>query len=147
MAQPMPAVTFHVNVADRVAYACRLLRKAFRLGAAVTVLGPPELLDKVDRLLWLAEPTDFVAHLRVAAGTVPTARLARTPIWLVERLDDAPSHATLVNLAAEAPALLAHVERIVEIVPADEPGRSEGRQRWRHYRNLGIEPMSHDAAS
>lgn len=143
----MPAVTFHVNVADRVAYTCRLLRKAYRLGAQVTVVGPAELLDKVDRLLWLAEPADFVAHVRVPAGATLAPRLVSTPIWLVERLDDARAHATLVNLDADAPPVLQHFERIVEIVSADEPGRTEGRQRWRHYRSLGLEPTTHDAAA
>ena len=64
----MTEIAFHVNVPDRLAYACRLLRKAVRQGARVAVTAPPATLRGLDRALWTFEPTEFVPHaLRIVA--------------------------------------------------------------------------------
>ena len=47
----MTAISFHVNLADPVAYACRLLRKAAGAGARVVVVGEPEQLRELDQAL------------------------------------------------------------------------------------------------
>ena len=48
----MTEVSFHFNVPDRAEYTCRLLRKATRQGARVTVTGPGDVLSGLDRALW-----------------------------------------------------------------------------------------------
>jgi DNA polymerase III subunit chi len=48
----MTDIAFHVNVPDRLAYACRLLRKAVRRNARVVVAGPAPLLGQLDRQLF-----------------------------------------------------------------------------------------------
>ena len=143
----MPAVTFHFNCPDRVVHAARLVRKAHRQAMRVTVLGQATDLDKLDRLLWTADPLDFVAHLLVRPGSAPAASLAETPIWLVERLADAPAWRTLIHLGDEMPEDVQRFDRIAEIVPASEPGRSAGRQRWRHYREAGLAIEAFDAGA
>ena len=60
----MAAVAFHFGMADRLAYSCRLLRKASRAGARVVVTGEAATLDQLDRLLWVFDPLEFVPHWR-----------------------------------------------------------------------------------
>ena len=48
----MTEVMFHLNVPDRLGYACRLLRKAYGSGAKVVVSAPPATLARLDVLLW-----------------------------------------------------------------------------------------------
>ena len=58
----MTEVAFHFNAPDRMAYVCRLLRKAVASGARVVVTGMPEALRQLDTALWTFSPVDFVPH-------------------------------------------------------------------------------------
>ena len=76
----MTEVEFHTGVEDRIAFACRLLRKAYRRGSRVLVTAPAEVLAELDRSLWTFDERDFVPHVRVP-GSAQAVR-ERTPIWL-----------------------------------------------------------------
>lgn len=141
-------VEFHTGVADPVAFACRLLRKAYRKGSRVLVTAPAATLATLDRELWVFEERDFVPHLRVQ-GAVPAVLAARTPIWLAEAppgaVDGAPD--VLVNLGAEMPADLQPFVRVIEVVGADAEAVQAGRQRWRTYAGRGLQITHHGAAA
>ena len=64
----MTEVMFHLDVDDRLGYACRLLRKACARHGRVVVGGPPATLARLDALLWEFDPASFVPHVRLAAG-------------------------------------------------------------------------------
>ncbi|HJV94531.1 MAG TPA: DNA polymerase III subunit chi, partial [Albitalea sp.] len=86
----MTEVQFHFNVPDRLLYACRLLRKALRSGAGgVAVSGPMGTLSRLDPLLWTFDPQEFIPHVHVRKPQDLPERLRRTPIWLVERAEQA----------------------------------------------------------
>jgi DNA polymerase IIIc chi subunit len=53
----------------------------------------------------------------------------------------------LVNLRTAAPEHAGRFERLVEIVPMDEPSRAAARQRWRGYVAQGLTPERHDVAA
>ena len=76
----MTQVEFYTGVADPVAFACCLLRKAARQGVRVQVTAPPAVLSQLDRSLWTLEAQDFVPHVRMPGA--PAAVAGRTPIWL-----------------------------------------------------------------
>ncbi len=144
----MTEVSFHFNVADRIAYVCRLLRKATRQGARLVVTGPAASLAELDRALWQFDPTDFVPHLRVQPGTDVAPRLASTPIWLADRADvAAPDHPVLVNLGRETAAGFESFARVIEIVSTDDDDRAAARARWKHYANRGYAIERHEVAA
>ena len=62
----MTEVEFHVNLPDRLQYACRLLRKAYRKGVRVAVTASPSVLTEMDRQLWACEPEGFLPHVYLA---------------------------------------------------------------------------------
>ena len=62
----MTEVSFHTGLPDKQAYACRLLRKAWRQGLRVMVTGDAATLTRLDQALWLFEQEEFVPHLRLA---------------------------------------------------------------------------------
>jgi DNA polymerase-3 subunit chi len=130
-------VAFHTGVPDKLAHGCRLLRKAYRQGARVVVAGDAATLARLDQALWTFEPLEFVPHLRLRRGETPPARLARTPIWLVEPGAAAPHHEVLVNLGPEMVEGHEAFARVIEIVAADDDDRATGRQRWRAYEAAG----------
>lgn len=143
----MSSIDFHAGLADKLAYACRLVRKAWRSGHQVVVTGPPAELSRLDQLLWTFEPGEFIPHARLRAGEAAPARLARTPVWLAERPADAARHDVLVNLGPGAAADGSGFSRVIELVGADEADAAAGRQRWRQYRAAGLEPRLHGVDS
>lgn len=139
-------VEFHTGVADRLDFACRLLRKAFRKGARVLVTAPGPLLATLDRELWTRDERDFVPHARIGATTSAALR-ERTPIWLAEDPAAAPdgAPAVLVNLGAPLPEDVHAFTRIIEIVSREPEDEAAGRQRWRAYKAQGLEVRHHAA--
>jgi DNA polymerase-3 subunit chi len=140
-------VSFHFNVPDRTEYTCRLLRKAVRKGAQVTVTGTPADLANLDRALWSFDPLEFVPHVMPRPGQALAPRLRTTPVWLVADLAQAGHHDVLVNLFDDAPAGFESFARVIEIVTADANDRAAARQRWKHYAALGYAIDKHEVAA
>lgn len=142
----MTEITFHFNVPDRLLYSCRLLRKALRAGTpGVTVTGPSAVLGRLNRMLWTFEPQEFLPHLLLGAEEVPPARLARTPVWLVERAEAAAQHPVLVYLGDEPVAGFESYARLIEVVSSDAGEREAARRRWKHYVARGYAVRGHEA--
>ncbi|HZY19264.1 MAG TPA: DNA polymerase III subunit chi [Ramlibacter sp.] len=139
----MTEIAFHVNTSDKLAYACRLLRKAWTTGAQVVVTGEPDLLRELDVSLWTFAPLEFVPH---CYGATATDRVqARTPIVLADTPRGAPHHQVLVNLGPGVPDGFERFERLIELVGAQEQDLQAGRQRWKHYASRGYALQRHEA--
>ncbi len=143
----MTEVSFHFNVPDRTAYACRLLRKALRKGAQIVVSGAPPVLADLDRALWSFDPIEFVPHVIARPGEELAPRLRTTPVWLVSDLAQAGHHDVLLNLHDEAPAGFESFARVIEIVTSDPDDRAAARQRWKHYASRGYAIEKHEVAN
>jgi DNA polymerase III subunit chi len=140
-------VEFHTSVEDAVAFACRLLRKAYRSGARAWVTAPTAGLAALDSGLWTFEERDFVPHARVQGASA--AVLMRTPLWLapqVSRVDAPDAPRVLVNVGAAAPADFEALDRLIEIVSIDADEAQAGRERWRAYKAAGLNVVHHKAA-
>lgn len=137
----MTRIDFHSNVPDKIAYACRLVRKARSQNMRVVMLAADaEQLRQLDESLWTFSDLDFLPH--VSAGS-PLA--AQTPIILTEVANaggELPHYQILVNLSQQPPANFARFERMFEIVAADDDDRLAGRERYRHYQQRGY-PLTH----
>ena len=141
-------VEFHSGVADTLAAACRILRKAHSAGAKVVVCGAADTLDRLDIALWSFEPLAFVAHVRLKGRSAPAASLLRTPIWLVDDPALAPAREVLLNLGQDIVAGWEEFARVIEIVSAAPEDAAAGRQRWRHYgERPGVELVHHVRAA
>ena len=143
----MTAVQFHVNVRDPLQYACRLLRKAARMGARVAVTGTPARLAELDRALWVFEAEEFLPHAVVLDAASLTSAQRRAPVWLVRQADLGADQSVLVNLGADVVAGFESYERLIEIVSADDDERDAGRRRWREYQARGYSPAKHEATA
>ncbi len=135
----MPEVEFHTGVADRVDYACRLLRSAWRSAVRVQLTGDDALLAAVDRALWVAPERDFVPHVRVPRARAAVA--ARTPIWLVDGAlpgDGWPAPPPVLVNAGGDGFELQGLDRVIEVVSNHADDVARGRERWRAYRERGV---------
>jgi len=137
-------ITFHFNVPDKLAYACRLLRKAYASGARVVVTGEPELLRQLDTDLWTFSALDFVPHCHAAAAQPQV--LEASPVVLSETPRATPHQQVLVNLGGRVPEGFERFERLNELVSVDGEDRQQARSRWRHYADRGYAIRRHEAA-
>ncbi|MDP3702230.1 MAG: DNA polymerase III subunit chi [Hylemonella sp.] len=138
----MTEVAFHFNAPDKLAYACRLLRKAVTTGSRVVVTAPADALARLDALLWTFSQTDFIAHVRQPAEP---GLLAASPVVLTEAPAQAlPHRQVLLNLGTQLPAGFDHYERVIEVVSLDDEDRQLARGRWKQYTELGYEIVRHD---
>ena len=137
----MTEVAFHFNAPNKLAYACRLLRKAVGSGSRVVVTAEPKDLKQLDSLLWTFSQLDFVPHaLQSAQADV----VAASPVILSESVADAPHQQVLLNLGSQVPDGFDRFERLIEVVSLDETDRQLARNRWKHYADHGYAITRHD---
>lgn len=143
-------IDFHVNVEHRLQYACRVVRRARAADHRVLVYTrDADRLARLDTALWTFSALDFVPHVYVDS---PLA--ARTPVLLAARLDGVETRfdcPVLLNLDDDVPpeptALAGRFARLIEIVARDDDDRRRGRERFRVYRDAGLQPQSHDRSA
>jgi len=141
----MAEVAFHFNVPDKLAYACRLVRKVDRHELRVVVTGDDDQLQALDRMLWELEPTDFVGHCMADAEP---AALAASRVVLAPDPATCVHRDVLVNLGWELPPLHAVFQRVIEVVSQDdEADRRHARQRWKRYAAGGHAIVRFDLAA
>lgn len=137
----MTEVAFHFNAPDRMAYACRLLRKAVNSGARVVVTGLSGTLQQLDRALWAFSPTEFVPHCLWPSDAWVAAA---SPVVLAPSAESAPHRQVLLNLAPSVPDGFEQFERVIEVVSLDDDERQSARSRWKHYVDHGYDITRHD---
>lgn len=140
----MTRIDFHSNVPDKLAYACRLVRKAraYATDARIVLFAGDKMqLNALDQALWTFSEADFLPH--VIAGS-PLA--AQTPVVLTDSdTADLQHHQILINLSPATPGNFARFERMFEIIGRDEADTLAGRQRYSYYKQRGY-PLTHFVA-
>ena len=137
----MTEVAFHFNAPDRVAYACRLLRKAVGSGAKLLVTGDADTLQQLDGALWTISPIDFVPHCHLESERYV---VAASPVILATSTQSVPHQQVLLNLGHLVPEGFERFERVIEVVGMDDEGRQLARGRWKHYADRGYTITRHD---
>jgi DNA polymerase-3 subunit chi len=135
-------VDFHSNVADKINYACRLVRKARAADCRVVLFSDdPRQLRALDEALWTFSELDFLPHVQADHALAP-----QTPVILAGNTDSAlPHHQILINLSTVTPANFDQFERMFEIVSPEPADASAGRERYRYYQQGGY-PLTHFVA-
>lgn len=139
----MTELAFHFGAPDKLAYACRLLRKAVGSGAKVLLVADAGAVSRLDADLWTMSATEFVPH--AVATAEPSAALQRAPLVLATDAGQAPHFSdVLVNLTDAVPPGFERFARVIEVVSTDAGDREHARRRWRHYTEQGYAIVRHD---
>jgi DNA polymerase III subunit chi len=143
-----PRVDFYVLAGSearaRLKLACRIAEKAYLADQRVFVwLDDAAELQSFDDLLWTFADRSFVPHEIYS----DPQQWQHTPVLLGCEAQPQQAFDVLLNLGTEVPAAAARAGRIAEIVDAEEPRRRAGRNRFRHYRDLGLVPETHNIAA
>jgi DNA polymerase III subunit chi len=128
----------------RLKYACRLAEEAYLAGKRVFIYcDDSEQLERFDELLWSFSDRSFVPHEIYSEPQ----QWQETPVLLGCTAQPEQPFDVLVNLGANVPASAANAARIVELVDDDDASRRAGRNRFRHYRDQGLAPLTHTVAA
>jgi DNA polymerase-3 subunit chi len=129
----MTRIDFHTNVPDKVAYACRLARKAWAANNRVVMLAEDDVqLAELNAAMWTFSATDFLPHV-----LADDALAASTPILLTASDEAELPHThkeLLVNLSRRAPGHVAQFERMIEVISSEEDDAAAGRKRYVAYK-------------
>ena len=140
----MTEIAFHFNAPDKVAYACRLLRKAVASNAKVVVVVPQEQMAQLDESLWTFSQLEFLAHCRMDSSQ---ALRQASPLHLasaLDAMDDLTPRDVLLNLCDKVCAGFEQFARVIEVVTLDDADRQHARSRWKQYTDQGFEIVRHD---
>jgi len=136
-------VDFYILANDapqgRLQFACRLTEKAYALDHRVYAhTTSPEEAATLDELLWTFRQGSFIPHSRLENDTESRAPVT---IGMPERCLQEGD--LLINLSAAAPDFATNFSRVAEIVAGNEKARQAGRDRYKQYRAMGLEPETH----
>ena len=136
----MTRIDFHSNVPHKLDYACRIVRKAVAAQQPVVVYcSDTTRLHAFDQALWTFSALDFLPHCYVHE---PQA--AQTPVLLTSASDSPATHQVLINLDDHWPPFFSEFERLIEIVSTEETDRTQGRARYKFYRERGYALNNYD---
>jgi DNA polymerase-3 subunit chi len=138
----MTRIDFHTNIPDKLAYACRLARKAYAAKAKIVLLAEDaEQAAKLNDALWTLSDTDFLPHVLASDPLAP-----ETPIIVTSSEEaELPHHDMLVNLTRRTPTTFARFARVFEIISTNEDDAAAGRQRYVAYKKQSY-PLTHFVA-
>ncbi len=139
-----PEVLFYVLSSDsqheRQEFACKLVEKVYRSGKFCYVLTDTmEQAREMDTLLWTFRAGSFVPH-QLYQGALPAYS---NTILIGGNQVPQDWQKVIVNLSSHFPDTHAPTESILEILDNSEASIQAGRQRYRHYREVGLKITTH----
>ena len=129
------------SATGRLKLACRLAEKAYLSAQTALVWHTDaEELKAFDDMLWTFMDGSFVPHEMLTASTSTD----ETPVLLSAGTAPPADVDIIINLAPDVPGCLSRTRRIAEIIDGDDSRRRAGRARFKAYRDLGVQPASHN---
>jgi DNA polymerase-3 subunit chi len=138
-----PRIDFYVlqnqSPGGRFKLACRIIEKAYRLGHRVYVkTGNSDDAGVLNDLLWTFSQSSFVPH-QLSAESDPS----ESPIVIGEQSPTVEGTDVVVSVSDDPIFNFTAYPRIVEIVGYEDDEKASGRNRFRYYREHGVEPSAH----
>ena len=125
------------TVPAHFALACRLCADLYRAKQRVFVYtAGQQQAEAFDELLWQFDAGRFVPHNLSGEGPKYGAPVEIS--WQAPR----QNRAVLINLSCEVPAFVSRFAQVIEFVPAAEAEKAQARDRFKQYRQLGINPQT-----
>jgi DNA polymerase-3 subunit chi len=128
---------------ERLRLACRIADKALQQGQQVLInTASPAESAKLDDLLWTFSQGSFIPHRVIETAT--GAKSIEPVLISCGIVADNQDAGVLINLAAAVPEFFSRYQRVAECVDGNEQRRTQGRERFRFYRDKGCELHTHE---
>jgi DNA polymerase-3 subunit chi len=140
----MPRADFYLIAKPRfreqpLLLVCELAKKANAAEQPLLILVESMAqAEQLDELLWEFDPDAYVPHQ--IAGTDEDDDIV--PVLIAPPEFDAALRPLVLNLRTAAVPV--GFERVLEVVPADESARGPLRERWKAYKDRGVEVSKFD---
>ena len=140
----MPRADFYLIAKPRfrdepLRLVCELARKAHDAGIFTLILARDAAqAEQLDDLLWDMGEDAYIPH-QIVGEDVDEEEAA---VLIAPPDVESPLRPIVINLRDGA--VDGAVERVLEVVPADESARGPLRERWKHYKSRGFELNSYD---
>ena len=140
----MPRADFYLIAKPRfrdepLRLVCELARKAHDAGIFTLILARDAAqAEQLDDLLWDMGEDAYIPH-QIVGEDVDEEEAA---VLIAPPDVESPLRPIVINLRDGA--VDGAVERVLEVVPADESARGPLRERWKHYQARGFELNKHD---
>ena len=119
--------------------ACRLALMAWERNQTVYVcVSSDAAIESLDKLMWQYPQGRFLPHT-----AAKHADSGKAPIS-IGTFSSLKSTEVVINLCLEPIQQSEKFSRILEIVPANDNEREASRVKYRNYRNLGLNPRTHE---
>ena len=145
----VPRVDFYVTKSSTPQFAlstaCRIAEKSFSAGHRIHIHTNNEIdCENLDALLWTFRDRSFIPH---EISPVP---IADCPVTISsEKSPEMTSGHTdmLVNASDQLVENFKQFQRIAEIIDSQPDSIVAGRERYRFYRENGLDPQHHKVSS
>jgi len=125
--------------AEPLRLVCELARKAHDAGIWTLILArDAQQAEALDDLLWDMGDDVYIPH-QIAGSDIDEEEAA---VLIAPPDADALLRPIVINLRDGA--VEGAVERVLEVVPADESARGPLRERWKHYQARGFDVTKYD---
>lgn len=133
-------VLFYVLNSDtqeaREAFVCKLLNKIYSQQRPTDVrFANMDDTKRFDRRLWDWQPQAFIPH--AIENAMPAM------IQLYSDQCQPAGNDVFINLHPEFPSFFTHYQRTIEVLDQSAHLLQMGRERWKAYKQQGIEPTVH----
>lgn len=137
----MTKVDFYIlGAGSSESMACRLAEKAYGLGNRVYIhTQTAEQTKHMNELLWTFRDGSFVPHEIYHAGNDN-----ESPIQVGNHESPETDCSVLINLAAEVPLFFSRFLRVAELIAPNPESKTQGRERFRFYRDRGYPLDTHE---
>ncbi len=120
--------------------ACKLSEKAWSLGNRVYIhTESAQQAKHIDELLWTFRDGSFVPHEQYQTNVT-----CESPIQIGCHESPDTDCDVLINLAAEVPLFFSRFLRVAELVGTNLTAKTQGRERFRFYRDRGYPLKTHE---
>lgn len=131
-----------VNAEAVINFVCRLTQTVLNKSehSLVIIDDQTDRLRELDEQLWSFDATSFIPHTLISDDQLTADKLS-APVTLLSSLPQS-FDGVVLNLAPTALPLSkngALPERVLEIITPDEVSKQQGRDKYRAYRDLGLE--------
>jgi DNA polymerase-3 subunit chi len=119
-------------------FSCSIANKAWESGHSVYIITRNEAeAGELDDLLWTYQDISFIPHARIDNNK------SDTPVLIGWYGSDTPEADVIINLTDSIPDCISSFGRVIEIIPEDPDLKTQGRERYRQYRELGFDLYNH----
>lgn len=143
-ASPTPRVDFYVSKDSASQFAlltaCRIAEKALTAGHRIHIrLRNQAECEKLDAMLWTFRDRSFIPH------ELSSFPIDHCPVTISPEISE--KHADmLLNVVDEIPQNIKQFQRIAEIIDNQPESINAGRERYRFYRENGLDPQHHEVS-